>query len=70
MASIRDIRKRIGSVKSIKQITHAMKMVAAARIKRAQAGIIAARPFSDKMDSLICDLYAEMGEEDFKASPV
>jgi F-type H+-transporting ATPase subunit gamma len=46
-----------------------MKMVAAARIKRAQSGIISARPFSDKMDSLIGDLYREMEEEDFKASP-
>jgi len=69
MASIRDIRKHISSVKSIKQITYAMKMVAAARIKRAQSGIISARPFSDKMDSLIGDLYCEMGEENFKASP-
>ena len=69
MASIRDIRKHISSVKSIKQITHAMKMVAAARIKRAQSGIIAARPFSDKMESLIDDLYREMEEDDFMASP-
>ncbi|OGR85104.1 MAG: ATP synthase F1 subunit gamma, partial [Elusimicrobia bacterium GWF2_52_66] len=69
MASIRDIRKHIGSVKSIKQITHAMKMVAAARIKRAQSGIMSARPFSDEMDSLIGDLYREMEEEDFMASP-
>ncbi|HAH31860.1 MAG TPA: ATP synthase F1 subunit gamma [Elusimicrobia bacterium] len=69
MASIRDIRKHIGSVKSIKQITYAMKMVAAARIKRAQFGILSARPFSDKMDALVGDLYSEMGEEDFKASP-
>ena len=69
MASIRDIRKHISSVKSIKQITHAMKMVAAARIKRAQSAIIFARPFSDKMDSLIGDLYCDMGEEDFMASP-
>ncbi|MCX5784314.1 MAG: ATP synthase F1 subunit gamma [Elusimicrobia bacterium] len=69
MASIRDIRKHIGSVKSIKQITYAMKMVAAARIKRAQGSILSARPFSDKMDSLIGDLYCDLGEEDFKASP-
>ncbi|HNW43344.1 MAG TPA: ATP synthase F1 subunit gamma [Elusimicrobiales bacterium] len=64
MASLRDIRKHISSVKSIKQITYAMKMVAAARIKRAQSSILAARPFAAEMDRLIADLYNELGEED------
>ena len=64
MASLRDIRKHISSVKSIKQITYAMKMVAAARIKRAQNSILASRPFAMQMDRLIADLYCELGEED------
>lgn len=69
MASLRDIRKHISSVKSIKQITYAMKMVAAARIKRAQNSILASRPFAKEMEHLIADLYSEMETEDFNASP-
>lgn len=68
MASLRDIRKHISSVKSIKQITYAMKMVAAARIKRAQGSILSARPFALEMDRLIGDLYGELAERDFSDS--
>ncbi|MHB0995229.1 MAG: ATP synthase F1 subunit gamma [Elusimicrobiales bacterium] len=64
MASLRDIRKHISSVKSIKQITYAMKMVAAARIKKAQGAILSSRPFAVEMDRLIADLYCELGEDD------
>ena len=64
MASLRDIRKHISSVKSIKQITYAMKMVAAARIKKAQGAILASRPFAQDMDRLIADLYNELDEDD------
>jgi F-type H+-transporting ATPase subunit gamma len=49
MAGIRDIRRRIRVVKNIQQITNAMKMVAAARLKRAQERAEAARPYADKM---------------------
>lgn len=69
MPSLRDIRKHIGSVKSIKQLTYAMKMVAAARIKRAQNSILASRPFATEMEHMIADLYSEMETEDFNASP-
>lgn len=68
MASLRDIRKHISSVKSIKQITYAMKMVAAARIKRAQNAILAARPFALEMDRLVADLNSELCEEDLRGS--
>lgn len=70
MASLRDIRKHITSIKSIKQITYAMKMVAAARIKKAQASMLSARPFAIRMDGIISDLYSEMQEGDFKKSSV
>lgn len=66
MPSLRDIRKHISSVKSIKQITYAMKMVAAARIRRAQSAMLAARPFAIKMQEMISNLYGEMQEDDFK----
>ncbi|MDD5655919.1 MAG: ATP synthase F1 subunit gamma [Elusimicrobia bacterium] len=58
MASLRDIRRKINSVKSTEQITRAMKMVAAARMRRSQAAILAGRPFAVKMEGLIRDLYA------------
>jgi F-type H+-transporting ATPase subunit gamma len=58
MASLRDIRRKIKSVKSTEQITRAMKMVAAARMRRSQASILAARPFALKMEGLIRDLDA------------
>jgi len=69
MASLRDIRKHISSVRNIRQITYAMKMVAAARIKRAQGSILASRPFASRMETMLKDLYGELGEEDFRTSP-
>lgn len=56
MASLREIRRKIKSVKSTQQITKAMKMVAAARMRRAHAAILASRPFAVKMESAIRDL--------------
>ena len=52
MASLREIRRKIKSVKSTEQITKAMKMVAAARMRRAQQAILAARPFAVRLDEL------------------
>jgi F-type H+-transporting ATPase subunit gamma len=49
MASLRDIRKRIKSVKNTQKITKAMKMVSAAKLRRAQERVLAARPFADKI---------------------
>ncbi|MGH2429361.1 MAG: ATP synthase F1 subunit gamma [Candidatus Limnocylindria bacterium] len=49
MPSLKDIRGRIGSVRNIAQITRAMEMVAASRMKRAQDAILAARPYSDEL---------------------
>ncbi|HVC09701.1 MAG TPA: ATP synthase F1 subunit gamma [Elusimicrobiota bacterium] len=52
MASLREIRRKIKSVKSTEQITRAMKMVAAARMRRAQSSILSARPFARGMEDL------------------
>jgi ATP synthase F1 gamma subunit len=49
MANLLDIRRRIKSVKNTQQITRAMKMMSAARLKRAQDRVVAARPFASKM---------------------
>src|SRR5512139_2604249 len=53
MANLRAIRKRIGSVKSTQQITKAMKMVSAAKLRRAQDAITAARPYARKMREVV-----------------
>lgn len=58
MASLRDIRKRIASVKNTQKITNAMKMVAAAKLRRAEESIRAARPFADKMREVLMSLAA------------
>jgi F-type H+-transporting ATPase subunit gamma len=58
MASLREIRSKIKSVKSTEQITKAMKMVAAARMRRSQQAILAARPFAVKMEQLVQGLAA------------
>jgi len=64
MASQRDIRRRIGSVRNIKQITRAMQFVAASKLKRAQDATLAARPYSEKLDEVLADLAAVLGSED------
>ena len=72
MASQRDIRRRIGSVKNIKQITRAMQFVAASKLKRAQDATLAARPYSEKLDEVLADLAAVLDGDDHPllATPV
>ena len=53
MPSLKDIRGRIGSVRNIAQITRAMEMVAASRMKRAQDAILAARPYADELEAAL-----------------
>ena len=56
MATLRDIRRRIRSVQSTQKITSAMKLVAAAKLRRAQERILAARPYAQKMGDLMSNL--------------
>ena len=63
MPSLKDIRGRIGSVRNIAQITRAMEMVAASRMKRAQDAIIAARPYSDELRDALSRVAAVVDEE-------
>jgi F-type H+-transporting ATPase subunit gamma len=56
MPSIQDLRRRLRAVKSTQQITKAMKMVAAARLRRAQERVTAARPYTKKMTQILGDL--------------
>jgi F-type H+-transporting ATPase subunit gamma len=64
VASQRDIRRRIGAVRNIKQITRAMQFVAASKLRRAQEATLASRPYSDKIDEVLADLAAVLGGED------
>jgi F-type H+-transporting ATPase subunit gamma len=64
VASQRDIRRRIGAVRNIKQITRAMQFVAASKLKRAQDSTLAARPYSDMIDEVLADLATVLGGED------
>jgi signal transduction histidine kinase len=59
MANLLDIRRRIKSVKNTQQITKAMKMVSAAKLKRAQERAVSARPFALKMAEVLTDLAAQ-----------
>ncbi len=56
MASLKDIKKRIGSVKNTQQITKAMKMVAAAKLRRAQDAAVSARPYAEKLHAVMSSL--------------
>jgi F-type H+-transporting ATPase subunit gamma len=67
MANLRDIRKRIDSVKNTQKITNAMKMVAAAKLRRAEEAIVSARPYGDKMRQVLESLSART---DVKAHPL
>ena len=60
MASLRDIRKRIKSVKSTRQITKAMKMVSAAKLRKAQDAIMSARPYAQTLEALINELVSRV----------
>ena len=64
MASQRDIRRRIGAVRNIKQITRAMQFVAASKLRRAQESTLSSRPYSDKIDEVLADLASVLGGED------
>jgi len=64
MASQRDIRRRIGAVRNIKQITRAMQFVAASKLRRAQDATLSSRPYSEKIDEVLADLATVLGGED------
>jgi F-type H+-transporting ATPase subunit gamma len=63
MPSLKAVRIRIASVKSTQKITRAMKLVAAARLRRAQDAIIAARPYAEALSEAVAELAARAGED-------
>ena len=64
MASLDDLKKRIASVKSTQKITKAMKMVAAAKLRRAQESAEKGRPYSEKMNNVILNLSSGISDKD------
>ena len=64
MASLDDLKKRISSVKSTQKITKAMKMVAAAKLRRAQEGAEKGRPYSEKMNNIILNLSKSITDKE------
>lgn len=67
MPSLKDIKKRIGSLKNTSQITKAMKMVSAAKLRKAQESILAARPYAGKMQEVLGNLASRV---DSSSSPL
>jgi F-type H+-transporting ATPase subunit gamma len=61
--SLRDIRNRIGSVKSTRQITKAMKMVAAAKLRRAQESVLKTRPYAQLLEQAVARVAARTSDE-------
>ena len=66
MPSLKDLRNRISSVKSTKKITSAMKMVAAAKLKRAQENAERSRPYANKMKDIVSSLTGKINNQNFK----
>src|SRR5215475_350037 len=62
MASLKDMRNRIASTKATQKITKAMQMVAASKLRRAQAAAEAARPYAERMDKVLGNIAAALGD--------
>ncbi len=63
MPSLIDLRHRIRAVKSTQQITKAMKMIAASRLRRAQERVVAARPFAQRMSAVLSGLVSQVDQD-------
>jgi F-type H+-transporting ATPase subunit gamma len=69
MPSTREIRRRIGSAKNVSQITRAMEMVAASRMRRAQQAVVAGRPYANKIAEVIQNLAARVASTQDESVP-
>ena len=70
MPSIRQIRRRIRSIQNTAKVTKAMELIAASRMRRAQASVLAGRPYSEKIQEVITHLAAQPGEDVDSAQPL
>ena len=69
MPSLKAVRIRIASVKSTQKITRAMKLVSAAKLRRAQDAIIAARPYAKALSEAVADLASRAGSTPTSSAP-
>ena len=63
MANLKDIRTRIASVKSTQQVTNAMKMVSAAKLRKAQDAVIQIRPYADKLNEMLINISSSLDND-------
>ncbi len=70
MANLKEIRDRISSVKNTRKITEAMRLVAAAKVRRAQEQVLRARPFADRLTRVLENLQSRMRFEDVVDTPL
>ena len=70
MPSLRQIRRRIRSIENTGKVTKAMEMIAASRMRRAQASVLAGRPYSEKIQQVIAHLTAQPTEEADSVQPL
>ena len=70
MPSLRQIKRRIRSIENTGKVTKAMEMIAASKMRRAQSSVLAGRPYSEKIHTVIADLAAQPGEESGPAHPL
>src|SRR2546421_11482807 len=64
MATLREIKGRIGSIKNIEKITKAMKMVASVKFRKAQQNVVAARPYAQKISEILMNLIPAVEDMD------
>jgi len=69
LATLKQLRTRVGSIKNIQKVTYAMQLVAAARVRKAQDAILAARPYAEHLGRVLAGLHASGagGEGDHRA---
>ena len=70
MANLKEIRDRISSVKNTRKITEAMRLVAAAKVRRAQEQVLRSRPFADRLARMLENLQARLRLEDVSGTPL
>ena len=70
MPNIKEVKNRIGSVKSTQQLTKAMKMVAAAKLKKAQDKVTELRPYSKKLNEILSNLSGSINNKLFEKREV
>ncbi len=64
MPNLKDIRRRIASVKNTQKVTRAMKLVSAAKLRRAQEAILSARPYAQRLEQVLGSVASRVGEDD------